>query len=665
MDSIIFSLCTVLFLSTARLAEAQISRAAWIVTADSYESGNPPIDAIDNNTATIWHTEYAPVEVPLPHNITIDMQQTYNIESLTYLPRQDGNNNGHIGEHQIVISTNGVTWSSPVAIGTYLDDVSLKTTTFTTVPARYVRLIALTEAGNRGPWTSAAEINIFAASTYTAPPTTLGSWGATIDFPLVPAASAMLFDTGNVLVWSSFAQSTFSGGNGGITLTATYDPATQIVSQRNVSNVGHDMFCPGLSLDANGSPVVTGGNDAYKTSIYDPTPDAWVPGPNMQIPRGYQAQATLSDGRIFTIGGSWSGGEGGKNGEIFSEVTNAWMLLPGCPVAPMLTNDAQGKYEELCVIIDSLMRLGVYRQDNHGWLFGWKNGSVFQAGPSVAMNWYGTAGNGSQKAAGPRASDTDSMCGNAVMYDAINGKILTLGGSPSYQNSYATGNAHVITIGTPGTAASVATIGSMANPRAFANAVVLPDGTVFVTGGQTYAVPFTDTTAVMVPELWNPTTQKFQVLSPMAIPRTYHSWALLLLDGTVINGGGGLCGPCTTNHYDAEIYSPAYLFNSNGSPATRPKITSVSATTVLVGGKLTVVTNTAVSTFALIRYGSATHTVDTDQRRIALTPTASGTTYTITVPSDPGIALPGYWMIFALTSAGVPSIASTVLITAK
>ncbi|MCJ1477024.1 hypothetical protein MMC13_005695 [Lambiella insularis] len=629
-----------------RLAVAQISRTAWTVTADSFEPGNEPVKAVDNNTATIWHTDWTPVEMSLPHNITIDMKQSYNIESLTYLPRQDGNNNGHIGQHQIVISIDGVIWSSPIAIGTYLDDTSLKTTTFSTVPARYVRLIALTEAGNRGLWTSAAEINVYAASSYTSPSTALGFWGATIDFPLVPAASAMLFHTGNVLVWSSFAPSTFSGGNGGITLTATYDPVTEIVSQRNVSNVGHDMFCPGLSIDANGSPVVTGGNDADKTSLYDPGPDVWVSGPNMQIPRGYQAQVTLSDGRIFTIGGSWNGGEGGKNGEIFSEITNLWTLLPGCPVAPMLTNDSQG----------------VYRQDNHGWLFGWKNGSVFQAGPSRAMNWYGTAGNGSQAPAGPRASDTDSMNGNAVMFDAFNGKILTVGGAPNYQNSYATANAHIITIGTPGVPASVATIGPMAYTRAFANAVVLPDGTVFVTGGQAYAVPFTDSTAVMYPELWNPTTGTFTVLSPMAIPRTYHSWALLLLDGTIINGGGGLCGACTTNHYDAEIYTPAYLLNSDGSPATRPKITSVSASSVVVGGRITVVTNMAVTQFSLIRYGSATHTVDTDQRRIALTPAVSGTTSTIAVPGDAGIALPGYWMLFALTAAGVPSVASTVLI---
>lgn len=74
----------------------------------------------------------------------------------------------------------------------------------------------------------------------------------------------------------------------------------------------------------------------------------------------------------------------------------------------------------------------MYRGDNHGWLFGWKNGYVFQAGPAVAMNWYGTSGTGSQASAGTRASDSDSMCGNAVLYDAVGGNILTVGGAPAY-----------------------------------------------------------------------------------------------------------------------------------------------------------------------------------------------------------------------------------------
>lgn len=96
------------------------------------------------------------------------------------------------------------------------------------------------------------------------------------------------------------------------------------------------MFCPGMSLDVNGRAVVTGGDDANKTSIFDPSTNTWTTGHQMNIARGYQASATVSDGRIFTIGGSWSGGYGGKNGEIYSPTANTWTLLPGCPVAPMV-----------------------------------------------------------------------------------------------------------------------------------------------------------------------------------------------------------------------------------------------------------------------------------------------------------------------------------------
>ena len=639
---------TLIFLSFLRLVATQITRTGWTVTVDSFQPGNEPARVLDGDTTTFWHTAYSPVNIPLPHNITINMQTLNYVNGLSYLPRQDGNSNGNIGQHKIQLSTDGVNWGAPVAFGTYLDDNSLKTTLFTTAPAQYVRLIALTEAGGRGPWTSAAEINVFSAPSYTPPPTSLGQWSVTIDFPIVPVAAAVLHDTGRVLVWSSFAPGTFSGGAGGMTQTATYDPASGVVSQRTVTNTKHDMFCPGISMDSAGRPFVTGGNDADRTSIYDPNSDTWIAGPAMQLARGYQSSAVLSDGRIFTIGGSWSGGQGNKDGEIYSSTANIWTLLPGCPVAPMLTNDAQG----------------VYRQDNHAWLFGWKNDSVFQAGPSKAMNWYGTVGTGSQQPAGLRASDPDSMNGNAVMYDAVAGKILTVGGAPNYQNSYATTAAHIITIGAPGTTASVSTIPNMNQARSFANSVVLPDGQVFIIGGESYAVPFSDDTSTLIPELWDPATNEFTIMNPMAIPRTYHSIALLLPDATVISAGGGLCGGCNTNHFDGQIFRPPYLFSANGFPATQPKITAISATSVRVGATITVTMDSAITGFSLIRGGSATHTVDTDQRRIPLTPTRVGdNSYIVTVPGDPGIALPGQWMLFAISGAGVPSVARTVLIT--
>ncbi|KAI9850650.1 MAG: hypothetical protein M1838_005294 [Thelocarpon superellum] len=632
----------------------EIDRSSWTITADISEGSHPPTYAIDGDPNTFWHSEWDPYLAPLPHNITVDMQVVQNVNGIGYLPRQDlgvnpsGGSNGNIGEHQILLSTDGVHWGSPVAIGTYIDNNITKYTTFETVPARYVQLRALSEAGNRGPWSSIAEFNVFAAPSYAPPPTNLGSWGATIDFPLVIVSAAVEQGTGNVLVWASSTPWEIGGG-GSQTYTATYFPANQTVSQMIVTNTNHDMFCVGLSTDFNGSLIVTGGDNDYSTSIYDQSLDAWVPGPYMQIPRGYQASATTSDGRTFTIGGSWAGGYGGKNGEVYDPTTGAWSLLPGCPVAPMLTDDAQG----------------VYRADNHAWLFGWKNGSVFQAGPSLAMNWYGTEGEGSQSPAGPRAGDADAMCGNAVMFDAVAGQILTVGGATNYQQTTASSAAHVVTIGAPGGNAAVNPIGNMSYERIFANGVVLPNGHVFITGGQSFGIPFSDNNLDLTPEIWDPDTQLFTPLLSNSIARVYHSVALLMLDGTVFSGGGGLCGEtCSTNHFDAQVFTPPYLLNDDGSPATRPAITSVSGSTVAVGGSLTVTTDSSVGAMSLVRYGSTTHTVNTDQRRIPLSLETVGTNkYTFAVPNDPGVALPGAWMLFALNDDGVPSIAETVQIT--
>ncbi|KAL8668733.1 MAG: hypothetical protein Q9168_006651 [Polycauliona sp. 1 TL-2023] len=635
-----------LLLASFPFVISQVDRTGWTVAVDSFQTGtgNEAAMLLDGNTGTIWHTQWMPTAAALPHTVTLDMKKLYNVNGLTYLPRQDGNSNGNIGQHSIQISTDGTTWTE-TAKGTYLDDSSLKSTPFTTVPARYIRIIAQTEAGNRGPWASAAEINVLAAATYTKPPTNLGIWGTTIDFPIVPAAAAVL-TSGKVLLWASWKPFDFNGGGGsGKTETAIFDPASGTVSRMLVTNTQHDMFCPGLSLDNSGRPFVTGGNDAAKTSIYDGT--TWIAGPNMNIQRGYQSSATLSDGRIFTIGGSWSGGEGNKNGEIWSPTTNTWTLLPGCPVAPMLTADTRG----------------VYRADNHGWLFGWKSGSVFQAGPSKAMNWYTTTSTGGQKPAGLRGTDPDAMNGNAIMYDAVAGKILTVGGAPNYQDNPATSNARIITIGAPGTVASVAQIGNMAYARAFHNSVVMPDGKVLVVGGESYPVPFSDDTATMTPELFNPVTSSFTSVNPISVPRTYHSWALLLPDATVISGGGGLCGTCPTNHPNAQIYTPAYLFNADGTKAARPSISSVSSTNVVVGSSIKIVTDRAVSGFALVRYGSGTHSVNTDQRRIALAPTGLvGLEYTVVVPGDSGVVVPGAWMLFALDGKGVPSVSKIVMV---
>jgi galactose oxidase len=73
-----------------------------------------------------------------------------------------------------------------------------------------------------------------------------------------------------------------------------------------------------------------------------------------------------------------------------------------------------------------------------------------------------------------------------------------------------------------------------------------------------------------------------------------------------------------------------------------------------------------VTSFALMRLSAVTHTVNNDQRRIPLTIASSNVTgsgpdsYVLSIPSDPGVVLPGYYMLFALNAAGVPSVSTTV-----
>jgi galactose oxidase len=629
-------------------ANPTLSRTGWTASASDQETArenNAAANVLDGNAATIWHSQWSSTPpAPLPHWLTIDLKTAVPVGGLAYLPRPPASGNGRIGRYKIESSTDGTTWTSRVSGGTFADNPALQTVVFPPATARYVRLTAQTEAGNRGPWTSAAEINLLGPSGSVTP--TRGTWSAPVGFPLVPVAAAQL-PNGKILTWSAYAPNAFSGGRGR-TVTATYDPATGVVTQRTVTETGHDMFCPGISVLPDGRIVVTGGNDSAKTSIYNPATDAWTTGAAMTTARGYQASTTLSDGRVFTIGGSWSGPVGGVNGtphkagEVYAP-SGGWTALPGARVEPMLTADANPN--------------GDYRKDNHAWLFGWSNGTVLQAGPSRAMNWYSTSGTGGTTPAGNRADDTDAMNGTAVMYDA--GKILTIGGATSYENVNARTGAYALSIS--GTTVTARRVGAMANARAFHNSVVLPDGKVVVFGGQNFPVPFSDNTAVLSAEMWDPATETFTTLASEAIPRTYHSVAILMPDARVFVGGGGLCGNCGTNHFDGEIFTPPNLLNPDGTATPRPAITSAPATAAN-GAAITVSTDRAVSSFAIVRMGTATHTVNTDQRRIALTPTTVSGGYRLTIPADRGVALPGYWMLFAMDSSGVPSMARTIRI---
>ena len=148
-----------------------------------------------------------------------------------------------------------------------------------------------------------------------------------------------------------------------------------------------------------------------------------------------------------------------------------------------------------------------------------------------------------------------------------------------------------------------------------------------------------------------------------AIPRLYHSNALLLPDGTVALLGSNPTQGVYERHI--EIYSPAYLFNVDGSPATRPTVTGVPGA-VTYGATFQVQTPdaAAISSVVLMRPGSPTHAFDQDQRLVRASYTAGGGVLNVTAPPNGNIAPPGYYMLFIVNSAGVPSIASFVQLTA-
>ncbi|RMZ67481.1 kelch domain-containing [Pyrenophora seminiperda CCB06] len=390
----------------------------------------------------------------------------------------------------------------------------------------------------------------------------LGKWSDIIKFPIIPVAAYVVPDYPSptkLMVYSAYSPTAF-GGERGKTQFAEYNWVTGVTSTREVAETNHDMFCPGMSALGDGRLIITGGSNAEKTTIYDPKDNKFTSAPDMKVARGYQSSAILSNGKIFTIGGSWSGPRGGKPGEIYDPNANSWTLLPGAAVEPMLTQDHEG----------------IFREDNHAWLFPWRNGTVFQAGPSKAMNWYYTDNEGGTSHAGVRDYFNDAMCGVHVMYDVS--KIFSAGGSQWYDDSPALSVAHLIEIDNVGAPAKVENLPNMRHARAFANV----------------------------------------------------------------------------------IFTPPYL--NTGSP--RPVIDNLKFATVAPGGKLEVEMKGSADgvKFSLIRIGSVTHNVNSDQRRVPLNPKVDGNKVELPILNDQGVMLPGAWYLFAVSKEGVPSVAKTVYV---
>ena len=117
------------------------------------------INSFDGNPGTFWHTQWLNGTPTHPHEIQIDLGSAYALNTLHYLPRQDGYSNGRISNYAISVSGNGVDWEFPVAMGSFANTSTQKTVLFAPKMGRFIRLAALSEVAGR-PYASAAEINV-------------------------------------------------------------------------------------------------------------------------------------------------------------------------------------------------------------------------------------------------------------------------------------------------------------------------------------------------------------------------------------------------------------------------------------------------------------------------------------------------------------------------
>lgn len=448
--------------------------------------------------------------------------------------------------------------------------------------------------------------------------------------PINPVHVALL-RTGKILVVS---------GSGNVPSNTNYqagiwDPATGTVTTQPVA---WDMFCNGMVILPDGRPFVVGGTLAYdpfhgyaKTAAYDPSTGQFTDLETMAHGRWYPTVTTLGDGTVMAFSGLNESGPTNTAVEIYT-VGSGWSQEYPAGWTPPL-------YPRLHLL---------------------PNGNVFYSGPtSGSMMFDATAHVWSFSATTNYSSGR--TYGSSVLLPLMPGngyqpRVMIFGGG-----NPATATTEIIDLST---ATPTWQWGPpMSQPRIEMNAVLLPTGKVLALGGSTNDEDAT--TASLNADLFASDGGSVSLAGQNAFPRLYHSVAILLPDARVFVAGGNPTRGTYEPHM--EIYSPAYLFAPDGSLAPRPTISSISPGVIGYAATFQVQTPDAASitSAVLMRAGAVTHAFDMEQRLVGMSFTAGNGVLNVTAPPNGNIAPPGYYLLFLLNSAGVPSVGSFVQISSS
>ncbi len=457
-----------------------------------------------------------------------------------------------------------------------------------------------------------------------------GAWQTvSTQMPINPIHTALL-SNGKILVVSGSgnypAESIYSVG--------VWDPATNTMATQTQS---WDMFCNGMIVLPDGRPFIMGGNLQYdpffgwnRTSIYNPA--AVSPKPNfvdmedMAHGRWYPTSTVLGDGRVLIFSGLDEKGATNPQTEIYTVGAGS--------APPVMAPWTPPLYPRLHVL---------------------PNGKVFYSGSTTQSRIFDPATSTWSNVIATTIYGGTRTYGSSVLLPLTPPnyapKVIIFGGG-----NPATATTEIIDLSVPTPAWTKGP--AMSAPRIEMNATILPNGQVLTVGG---SLNDEDTsTASLNADLYDPATNKMLSAGANAVPRLYHSVALLLPDATVwVAGGNPVRG---TYEPSVEIYSPAYLFNLDGTLATRPTITGVTPSVIGYGTSFQVQTPDAsnIASVVLVKDGAVTHAFNMDQRLVDLVSSAGSGALNVTGPPNGNIAPPGYYMLFLINNAGVPSVAKFV-----
>ena len=139
----------------------QLQELGARIRADSQEDDYPAANAIDGDSATMWHTPWNEPAPPFPHELIVELPKPAKLSGLTCLPRQDGNPNGWIKDYTVQLSPDGQSWGEPVAQGAFSHDAKLKTVRFAQPQqTRFLKLVARSSFDPSKPFASLAELSV-------------------------------------------------------------------------------------------------------------------------------------------------------------------------------------------------------------------------------------------------------------------------------------------------------------------------------------------------------------------------------------------------------------------------------------------------------------------------------------------------------------------------